>query len=72
VVRAAAAGATHVVVVGNLKNAKAVTFTPNTVTAAAGDTVQYQFASANHTVTQASGVDAPCKPVSNAVNSMDY
>ncbi|PVH75242.1 hypothetical protein DL98DRAFT_602255 [Cadophora sp. DSE1049] len=62
-------GQTHVVVVGSLQNPNAVTFTPNTVTAVKGDTVQYQFVSANHTATQASGPQAACKPAKNAVNS---
>ncbi|KAK0111162.1 hypothetical protein ONS95_001539 [Cadophora gregata] len=62
-------GQTHVVVVGSLQNPNAVTFTPNSIKAAAGDTVQYQFVSANHTATQASGPQAACKPAKNAVNS---
>ncbi|EKD14933.1 uncharacterized protein L3040_005009 [Drepanopeziza brunnea f. sp. 'multigermtubi'] len=57
------------VVVGSLTNAKQTTFTPNTVQANAGDTVQFQFASANHTVTQASGADAPCAPMQGGANS---
>ncbi|KAG4443197.1 hypothetical protein IFR05_001339 [Cadophora sp. M221] len=62
-------GKTHVVVVGSLKDPNAVTFTPNTITAAKGDTVQYQFVSANHTATQAAGPQSACKPARNAVNS---
>ncbi|CAL3965318.1 unnamed protein product [Diplocarpon coronariae] len=64
-----AGGQTWVVVVGDLNNPKAVTFTPNKINAAAGDTVQYQFVSANHTATQASGPDSACKPMKGGVNS---
>ncbi|KAI9053137.1 hypothetical protein LZ554_003403 [Drepanopeziza brunnea f. sp. 'monogermtubi'] len=60
---------TYPVVVGSLTNAKATTFTPNTVQANTGDTVQFQFASANHTATQASGTDAACSPMQNGANS---
>ncbi|KAG4414479.1 hypothetical protein IFR04_012391 [Cadophora malorum] len=62
-------GQTHVVVVGSLQNPNAVTFTPNSINAAKGDVVQYQFVSANHTATQASGPQAACKPAKNAINS---
>lgn len=43
---------------------------PNSVTAAVGDVVQFQFNSGNHTVTQSSEV-FPCQPlqVNGAVNS---
>ncbi|KAL2072824.1 hypothetical protein VTL71DRAFT_12167 [Oculimacula yallundae] len=65
-----AQGQSHVVVVGSLQDPNAVTFTPNAIQAAPGDTVQYQFVSANHTATQAAGAQSPCKPANNAVNSM--
>ena len=52
---------THVVRVGSLSGA--LTFMPETLTAAAGDMVQFQFAPKNHTVTQ-STFDQPCQPAS--------
>lgn len=36
------------------------TFNPNSVTAAVGDIVQFQFSNGNHTATQ-STLEAPCK-----------
>ncbi|KAJ4246586.1 hypothetical protein NW762_013528 [Fusarium torreyae] len=38
------------------------TFVPNLVRAAAGDVIQFQFSSGNHTVTQ-SAEDSPCQPL---------
>lgn len=38
------------------------TFVPNSVQAAVGDVIQFQFSSGNHTVTQSSA-DAPCTPL---------
>jgi hypothetical protein len=38
-------------------------FSPNSVTAAVGDTIQFQFMGGNHTVTQ-STFDNPCIPIS--------
>ncbi|KAI1771115.1 hypothetical protein F4818DRAFT_213378 [Hypoxylon cercidicola] len=42
------------------------TFVPNTVTAAVGDVIQFQFSNGNHTVTQ-SAADAPCQPLQATV-----
>ncbi|KAJ4352101.1 uncharacterized protein N0V89_007447 [Didymosphaeria variabile] len=44
------------------------TFNPNSVTAAVGDIVQYQFSNGNHTATQ-STPEAPCTPLNGGVNS---
>ncbi|KAH7134733.1 hypothetical protein B0J13DRAFT_641370 [Dactylonectria estremocensis] len=56
------------VVVGGTQD----TFVPNSVQAAVGDVIQFQFSSGNHTVTQ-SAEDAPCQPlqltVAGAVHS---
>ncbi|OTB04376.1 hypothetical protein M426DRAFT_153611 [Hypoxylon sp. CI-4A] len=46
------------VVVGGAQD----TFVPNTVTAAVGDIIQFQFSNGNHTVTQ-SAQDTPCQPL---------
>ncbi|KAH7395236.1 hypothetical protein DE146DRAFT_101086 [Phaeosphaeria sp. MPI-PUGE-AT-0046c] len=45
-----------------------VTFMPNSVVAAVGDIVQFQFSNGNHTVTQSSA-DAACKPLAAGVHS---
>jgi plastocyanin len=47
-----------------------LSFTPNAVTAAVGDVVQFQFSTGNHTVTQSTET-FPCQPiqVSGAVSS---
>jgi len=50
----------HVVKVGNANGTLA--YAPNNLVAAVGDMVQFQFAPANHTVTQ-STFDAPCQPI---------
>lgn len=50
----------HVVKVGNANGTLA--YSPNNVVAAVGDMVQFQFAPANHTVTQ-STFDNPCQPI---------
>ncbi|OAL04075.1 hypothetical protein IQ06DRAFT_314756 [Phaeosphaeriaceae sp. SRC1lsM3a] len=44
------------------------TFVPNSVVAAVGDVVQFQFSNGNHTVTQ-STADAACKPMEAGVHS---
>ncbi|KAL1596371.1 hypothetical protein SLS60_009017 [Paraconiothyrium brasiliense] len=44
------------------------TFNPNSVTAAVGDIVQFQFSNGNHTATQ-STLEAPCTPLNGGVNS---
>jgi plastocyanin len=44
------------------------TFNPNSVTAAVGDIVQFQFSNGNHTATQ-STLEAPCTPLGGGVNS---
>jgi len=54
----------HVVKVGNANGTLA--YSPNSIAAAVGDMVQFQFAPANHTVTQ-STFDQPCQPI--AMNS---
>ncbi|KAI1448549.1 hypothetical protein F5Y02DRAFT_274288 [Annulohypoxylon stygium] len=50
------------VVVGGAQD----TFVPNTVTAAIGDVIQFQFSNGNHTVTQ-SAQDTPCQPLQATV-----
>jgi len=55
----------HVVKVGNA-NATLV-YSPNNIVAAVGDMVQFQFAPANHTVTQ-STFAAPCQPIGSTSN----
>ncbi|KAH9906322.1 hypothetical protein F4778DRAFT_642641 [Xylariomycetidae sp. FL2044] len=42
------------------------TFVPNSVTAAVGDIIQFQFSNGNHTVTQ-SAADAACQPLQATV-----
>ncbi|RDW74960.1 hypothetical protein BP6252_06102 [Coleophoma cylindrospora] len=54
----------HVVKVGSSNGT--LKYSPDNLTAAVGDMVQFQFAPANHTVTQ-STFDQPCQPV--AMNS---
>jgi len=44
-----------------------LTYTPNNVTAAVGDMVQFQFGVGNHTVTQ-STFDEPCMPIGMTSN----
>jgi plastocyanin len=44
------------------------TFIPNTVNAAVGDIIQFQFSNGNHTVTQ-STADSACKPMDGGVHS---
>jgi len=57
----AQAGVTvHVVKVGSANGTLA--YSPNKVVAAVGDMVQFQYAPANHTVTQ-STFDNPCQPI---------
>ncbi|KAG9246717.1 extracellular serine-rich protein [Calycina marina] len=51
----------HVVRVGSVNGSLA--YYPNNLVAAMGDMVQFQFAPANHTVTQ-STFDQPCQPIS--------
>lgn len=50
----------HVVTVGINGTLK---FSPESVTAAVGDMIQFQFVAGNHTATQ-STFDAPCQPIS--------
>jgi len=54
----------HVVSVG----AKGNTFSPDKITAAVGDMVQFQFQNGNHSVVQSS-FDAPCKPINAAATN---
>jgi plastocyanin len=44
------------------------TFAPNSVVAAPGDVIQFQFSNGNHTVTQ-STQDAACTPMEGGVHS---
>ncbi|KAK7190504.1 hypothetical protein DPSP01_005270 [Paraphaeosphaeria sporulosa] len=44
------------------------TFNPNSVTAAVGDIIQFQFSNGNHTATQSS-LEAPCTPLNGGINS---
>jgi len=57
--------AVHVVKVSGTTNS--LTYTPNNVTAAVGDMIQFQFGVGNHTVTQ-STFDQPCAPISLETN----
>lgn len=52
----------HPVVVGGPQD----TFVPNTVNAAPGDVIQFQFSSGNHTVTQSSP-ELACQPLQASV-----
>jgi len=47
-----------------------LTYTPNSVTANAGDTIQFQFLSKNHTVTQSSFA-APCQNLTTPTQGID-
>ncbi|KAH8652288.1 Cupredoxin [Xylariales sp. PMI_506] len=60
--RRATTGNTILVVVGGSE----LVFTPNNIVAAPGDTVQFQFAAHNHTVTQAAA-SSPCAPLQATV-----
>lgn len=65
---AAATGVTvHVVKVGSANGTLA--FSPNNIAVPVGDMVQFQFAPANHTVTQ-STFDQPCVPINNINSSI--
>lgn len=67
-VASAQAGNFIPVIVGMSPNGSAGNFfSPNRVTAAVGDTIQFQFMGGNHTVTQ-STFDNPCIPI-NMVNA---
>lgn len=44
------------------------TFNPNSVTAAVGDIIQFQFSNGNHTATE-STLEAPCTPLGGGINS---
>ncbi|KAL1882327.1 hypothetical protein VTK73DRAFT_1886 [Phialemonium thermophilum] len=55
-------GGTKMIVVTVGAN-KTLTYSPDKITAAVGDMVQFQFPFGNHTVTQAA-FDEPCKPIS--------
>ncbi|PVH93934.1 hypothetical protein DM02DRAFT_500847, partial [Periconia macrospinosa] len=44
------------------------TFVPNTLNAAVGDIIQFQFSNGNHTVTQ-STLEAPCTALAGGVHS---
>ncbi|KAK6335527.1 hypothetical protein TWF696_002300 [Orbilia brochopaga] len=59
-----AAAATHTVLVGS----GGLVFSPDTVVAAKGDTVQFMFDGGNHTVTEAA-FNNPCNPSNNAFTS---
>ena len=52
-------------VVGNSNGS--LSYSPNNITAAKGDMVQFQFMPKNHTVTQ-SNFDSPCEPISMHTN----
>lgn len=59
-----AAASTHTVSVGS----GGLVFSPDTINAAEGDTVQFVFDGGNHTVTQAA-FNNPCNPSANAFSS---
>ena len=58
----------HVVSVGSTDEAKALAFSPNSITANQGDMIQFQFRAGNHTVTQ-STFDQPCMPINMFTNN---
>lgn len=57
----------QVVTVSTTNNS--LVYSPSSVTAAAGDMVQFQFVAGNHTVTQ-STFDQPCTPISNIMSNV--
>ncbi|KKA26938.1 hypothetical protein TD95_001064 [Thielaviopsis punctulata] len=59
------AGATHTVTVGGPQG---LSYFPESIQAAVGDVVQFEFLSQNHTVTQ-STFDNPCHPLAGGMNS---
>ncbi|KAF5879101.1 putative extracellular serine-rich protein [Botrytis fragariae] len=59
---------THIVRVGQVNNSTALRYFPDNISAKVGDTIQFQFAAGNHTVTQ-STFDAPCVPISQSSNN---
>ncbi|TGO47832.1 hypothetical protein BOTNAR_0504g00070 [Botryotinia narcissicola] len=59
---------THIVRVGQANNSTALRYFPDNISAKVGDTIQFQFAAGNHTVTQ-STFDAPCVPISQSTNN---
>ncbi|TGO45999.1 hypothetical protein BCON_0351g00070 [Botryotinia convoluta] len=59
---------THIVRVGQANNSTALRYFPDNISAKVGDTIQFQFAAGNHTVTQ-STFDAPCVPISQSSNN---
>lgn len=66
------AAAVHIVTVGGWDEAKKYTFDPSDVTAAAGDSVQFQIWQTNHTIVQ-STFEGPCKPASDtAIASANF
>lgn len=62
---AGAAAATHTVVVGGTAG---LVYTPNTINAAVGDMVMFQFMSNNHTATQ-SAFTTPCDALAGGMDS---
>ncbi|KAL5615119.1 hypothetical protein BROUX41_005178 [Berkeleyomyces rouxiae] len=62
---AVAAGATHTVTVGGPQG---LSYFPESVNAAVGDVVKFEFLSQNHTVTQ-STFDKPCEALSGGMDS---
>ncbi|CZT08500.1 uncharacterized protein RCO7_08183 [Rhynchosporium graminicola] len=44
------------------------TFAPNSIVAAVGDVIQFQFSNGNHTATQ-STIEAPCTPLAGGMSS---
>lgn len=65
----AAAGATHTVVVGGLSGGSPdLVYSPNTLEAAVGDLVLFQFMSQNHTATQ-SAFTTPCEKLSGGFDT---
>ncbi|RDW65471.1 hypothetical protein BP5796_10163 [Coleophoma crateriformis] len=53
------------IVVGSPNRNKSLVFTPNDVTAAPGDVLQFQFSMINHTVTQSTFAN-PCMPIAGS------
>ncbi|EFX06362.1 hypothetical protein CMQ_6683 [Grosmannia clavigera kw1407] len=65
----ASAVSVTVVKVANVNNA--LIYSPDSITAKAGDMVQFQFEAGNHTVTQ-STFDQPCQPISDFTKTVGF
>lgn len=66
----ASAQTLHVVSVSGT-GASALKFSPEKLTAAVGDMVQFQFRAGNHSVVQSS-FDSPCAPIAQSANTTGF